>query len=85
MEPMAFKEANKILMKPHGMTDEQCSSLPIYNDGIQCISCWKMTWRERISALLFGRIWLWVVSGVTQPPVALEARKNIFTKRNPGE
>jgi len=78
MEPIQFKEANKTLTKPQGMTDEQCGNLPTYSDGVQCISCWKMTWRERLSALFFGRVWLWVISGVTQPPVALEAKKNIF-------
>jgi hypothetical protein len=37
-----------------------------------------MTWRERISALLFGKVWLYVHSGLTQPPVALQSMRDIF-------
>jgi hypothetical protein len=78
MEPMNFEQANKNLLKPVGMTDEECGSLPVFSDGTQCISLWKMTWRERLSALLFGKVWLWVISGQTQPPVALLAANGIF-------
>jgi len=78
MEPIKFEQANKELLKPLGMTDEECGSLPIYTDGKECISLWKMTWRERFSALFFGKIWLSVHSGYTQPPVWLMAAKEIF-------
>lgn len=70
MKPTHFDEANKTLLKPPGMTDEECGSLPVYNDGEQCISCWRMSLRERLAALLFGQVWLYVLSGETQPPVA---------------
>jgi len=78
MEPIKFQQANKELLKPLGMTDEECGSLPIYTDGKRCISLWKMTWRERLSALFFGKIWLSVHSGQTQPPVWLMAAKEIW-------
>jgi len=78
MEPMKFEQANKELLKPEGMKDEECGSLPVFTDGKQCISLWKMTWQERLSALFFGRIWLSVHSGQTQPPVWLMAAKQIF-------
>ena len=78
MEPMNFEQANKNLLKPEGMTDEECGSLPVFSDGTQCISLWKMTWRERLSALFFGKIWLSIYSGHTQPPVWLMAKNEIF-------
>lgn len=78
MEPMKFEQANKNLLKPANMTDEECGSLPVFTDGKQCISCWKMTWRERLSALFFGKVWLSVYFGQTQPPVWLMAAKEIF-------
>lgn len=78
MEPISFPEANKNLQKPQGMTDEECGPLPVYNDGQQSISCWKMTWRERLSALIYGRVWLYVHYGLSQPPVALSATKTVF-------
>jgi hypothetical protein len=80
MEPKSFPQANKNLLKPEGMTDEECGSLPVYNDGKVCISLWQMTWQERFKALFFGKIWLFVHSGHTQPPVALMVEKEIFTQ-----
>ncbi|RPI92891.1 MAG: hypothetical protein EHM40_11610 [Chloroflexi bacterium] len=83
MEPKKFPQANKDLLKPQGWTDEECGSLPVYTDGKVCISLWQMTWKERFSALFFGRIWLWVYSGQTQPPVSLMATKQIFEDKKP--
>ncbi len=80
MKPIEFPEANKTLVKPQGMTDEECGPLPVFNDGQQSISCWKMTWRERLAALFFGRVWLFVYFGETQPPVQLEAMETVFKK-----
>ena len=77
-EPIKFKESNKNLLKPSGMTDEECKSLPVYSDGEQCISCWKMSWRERFSALFIGKIWLAVHSGQTQPPTWVGATSKYF-------
>lgn len=80
MKPIGFPESNITLGKPQGMTDEECGSLPIFNDGTYCISLWQLSWRERFSAFFFGKVWLHVMSGKTQPPVALEAKKTIFVK-----
>ena len=81
MKPIQFPEATVTLARPQGMTEEECSPLPVFNDGEKSISCWEMTWRERLSALLFGKVWLYVWFGHTQPPVTLEATKTIFIKR----
>jgi len=78
MEPINFLQATKKLGPPIGMTEEQCGSLPVFTDGKQCISLWQMNWRERLSALFFGKIWLFVWSGQTQPPVSLMAANEIF-------
>ena len=80
MQPISFPQATKTLGPPKGMTKEECGDLPVFTDGMQCISLWKMTWRERLSALFFGRIWLSIYSGQTQPPVWLQAEKQIFTE-----
>ena len=81
MKPIQFPESNKTLLAPQGMTEEECGSLFVYNDGEQSVSCWEMTWKERLSALLFGKVWLYVWFGNTQPPVALEATKTVFIKK----
>ena len=84
LNPIKFPEANRNLLKPANMTDEECRSLWVYTDGYECFSCWKLGWRERLNILLHGKIWLSVVSGYTQPPVALLVGKTIF-KRNGGD
>ncbi len=80
MEPIAFDYQTKVLNRPEGMTEEECGPLPVYSDGEQCISLWKMSWRERISALIFGKVWLRIHSGHTQPPVAIDSTNQIFVK-----
>lgn len=69
MRPIDFPESTKTLSKPAEMTDAECRSLPVWNDGKECISVWKAGWKERFNILLTGRVWLGVLSGNTQPPV----------------
>ena len=78
MKPKNFKEATKVLQKPGDMTNEECSSLSVWNDGKQCISCWKPSIKERLSILLFGNVWLSVRSGNTQPPVWIDGSKTVI-------
>lgn len=80
MKPIKFSRSNKTLLKPSNMLDEECSSLDVYTDDKQCVSCWKMSLWERLSSLLFGKIWLYVLSGDTQPPILLVCQKDIFNK-----
>jgi len=61
------------------MTDKECLPLPVWNDGKQCISCWKPTFVERFKILLTGKVWLGVLSGTTQPPVFISG-ENVFEK-----
>lgn len=80
MTPAKFKEFNRTLRKPDSMTDEECSSLEVFTDESICISCWQMNLLERLRALLFGKIWLGVLSGGTQPPVWLICHRSAFRK-----
>lgn len=80
LKPIKFKEVNKILHKPENMTDEECNSLPVFNDGNQVISCWKMSWKHRLYALFYGKVWLCVLGGSTQPPVWIDCDKTVFLK-----
>ena len=77
MEPIDFEQANKTLLAPHGQ-EAEIEPLRVFSQEGICISCWKPTIRERLSILLFGRVWLWVISGETQPPVAMIATRTIF-------
>jgi hypothetical protein len=78
MKPIPFKEANLVLTAPpeaNGAVNAGCVSkiepLHVFTNNEACISCWQPTWRERLSILFKGRVWLMVLSGRTQPPVAL--------------
>lgn len=75
--PDRFPESNKTLGAPRGMQDS-CDPLAVWTDGKVCISRWRLSWRERIAALLYGRVWLRVYSGATQPPVAMSAERTVF-------
>lgn len=85
MISIKFKEQTGTLKRPASMTDKECSSLPIYKADPHIISCWKMSLWERVRAVLFGKVWLWVWSNSSQPPVALDCRRSAFkkAKRNP--
>ena len=68
MKPIKFKEQNIVFTKPESMTDEECRSLPAYKYESGIISCWEMTFRERLKALITGVVWFNVVSSC-QPPI----------------
>ena len=69
MKPIDFAQSTKVLQRPSTMAESECQSLPVWNDGKQCVSCWKATFKERLNILLTGKVWLGVLSGKTQPPV----------------
>ena len=78
MKPIQFKEANCNLLKPKGMTDEECVDLPVFKDGEQIISKWKLTQREIDNVINYGYIWIRVISAETHPPILPEAEYTIF-------
>ena len=78
MKPIKFKEANKELQKPVDMTIEQCSPLHIIQTGNICISCWRVSFKEKLILLFSGKLWLTVRSGQTQPPVKITIDKPFY-------
>lgn len=81
MKPIKFEEQTAVLHKPVSMTNKECGALPVWTNGEMCVSCWKLTFRERIKALFLGKIWLYVHSGeATQPPVSLQCGKTVFNR-----
>ncbi len=75
MKPIDFPQSTKVLQRPGTMTDEECASLHVWNDGKQCISKWHPTIWERIKILFGQDIWLGVISGKSQPPVFIAAER----------
>ena len=54
MTPQAFKEQNEIYAKDQ----EEYLPLPAFANDEESISCWRLTLKERISILVFGRLWI---------------------------
>jgi hypothetical protein len=72
MSPQPFHESNLVLKAPAGM-EETCGDLHVYATGTMCISCWQPTPEERERIAAGGPVWLTVVAGESQPPVAVSA------------
>lgn len=84
MKPIEFKGQTVVLQKPQGMTDEECSPLGVLQLDNTCISCWKLSLRDRLKVLFTGVVWLGVLSGKTQPPVYVTADRPFkFTTTTP--
>lgn len=85
MNPVDFDGTNAELIVPEGAEQvvndlayvEEILPLKVWTDDNSVVSCWKMTWRERLSALLFGRVWLSMLGGRT-PPVYIQASREFF-------
>jgi hypothetical protein len=81
MTPIPFPEQTKSLApsgQEYSSNVGSVRDLPVWTDGEQCVSCWRLSWRERLSAVFFGRVWCAVLSGGSQPPVFVEATRNYF-------
>lgn len=58
MKPIPFKQQTiELQANPNQLeiNGQSVGSLPIFTDGSQCISCWKMTFIERLKALFYGK------------------------------
>lgn len=87
MKPITFKYSNRILQPSGQEYSENVTGvvpLSVWTDGEQCVSCWKMSLRERFSALLFGRVWLALLSGQTQPPALVQASREYLREEKEG-
>ena len=79
MKPSTFFGQTKVLQPPKGR-EKDITTLPVYTDGDLCISCWRPTLRERLSVALFGRVWVSVLGGPTQPPISVWAERAAFKR-----
>jgi len=78
MKPIKFKEANKTLIGESPVIKD----LPVFTKGKECLSYWKMNFLDRLKALIWGKVWLCVLTPKgTQPPIWLRCEKNVMEKR----
>lgn len=74
MKAIYFKEVN-LTLTGRG----EVKRLFAYRNKELIMSCWKMSLKERLSALIFGKTWLSVL-GHNHPPVSLVCEKDGFEK-----
>lgn len=54
MTPIEFPQQNNVLAKHQ----PQYLPLPVFMDGVETISCWRLTIMERLTLLFTGKLWL---------------------------
>jgi hypothetical protein len=75
MKPIQTESTNGTLAAAKG-TEDYVIPLPITRTEDMVSSCWKMSWRERITALITGRVWCDCL-GWTHPPIRLRVFREI--------
>jgi hypothetical protein len=84
MKPIKFKEVNIVFQMPLSLTNKNVDqTLPAYADPAraQIISCWKLTIWESIQVAFTGRIWLWMLSRNSLPPVSIITHSPFISPR----
>jgi len=83
MKPTTFPEANGTLYGGESEkfgTWSDVANLPVHRTTKwheEVISCWRPSLVERLSIVVFGRVWL-RVAGLTSPPVSLQGKRSVF-------
>ncbi len=88
MTPISFPEQNCVFTKPESMTDDECSSLPVFKgqwpDGSPCIvSVWQLSDEELQQVVETKQVYL-SIYGHGMPPVSLFT-ENPFSQSNNNE
>lgn len=76
MRPVRFRGVTAVLGQPEDWDEAEygkCVGLPVMNTLGCVVSCWKPTWKDLLTLLLGGGVYLWVV-GDSQPPAALSVQ-----------
>jgi hypothetical protein len=75
-EPTAFEGHNVVLAPPPG--SENVTPLPIFRNGLCCVSCWQLTAEELTEVIAAGgKVFISVFSGKTQPPVYVGSENSV--------
>jgi hypothetical protein len=54
MKPIEFPQQTTVLAK----NQPEYLPLPVFSDGEQMVSCWELSWVERLKLLFTGKLWL---------------------------
>ena len=81
MKPVEFPEQNAVLAKDQ----PEYLPLPVCRHGDRTISCWKLTFGERLKLLFTGRLWLLVLNfgGPLQPQLPMVESPFVQLEKDP--
>lgn len=80
MKPVEFKHQNIVFAKSQSEY-QPLPALKIDSPTGEVISCWKLSFKERIQVLVFGRVWLSIISfnGPLSPSYLTLNRKELYS------
>jgi hypothetical protein len=79
MKPIEFPLMNSKVAEDQ----EEYMTLPAFQDETYTISCWKLTWGERVRLILFGKLWVLALNfGKALQPIAFDTKCPLETKEN---
>lgn len=67
MIPQRFAEANVVMKRPAGMTEEECFDVVAYRGAGRVITCWRPTPEELVKLNLGEPVWLSLAGETMQP------------------
>jgi hypothetical protein len=70
-QSVEWSGVNRRLGPPAGVDESQCKTLPIFSNGVCCVSCWELDDAEIAEIVRTRRIFLSVWFGKSQPPVLI--------------
>lgn len=76
MKPTDFPESNGTLSGGPAAkyeTEDDVPDLHVHRTGQEVISCWALSWRDRLRLLFRPRIYLHVLAPITHAPVKVTA------------
>jgi len=77
MRPIEFPEKNATLMPVKGTKQ---GKLPVCKTDKGWISCWKLSFMDRIRAVIFGHVWIYTYDTKFQYPVSMSCERTLFKK-----
>ena len=78
MKPIKFEESNTLFKGYIQTNGEAVADLHVFAHEGELLSCWKMSFKERLLALVFGRAWLCIRTKERHPPVWLQCYRTAF-------
>lgn len=76
-KPVDWYGTNKNLVAPKDTTKEQVCDLPIFTNGVVCISHWQLSEEALKYVNETGCIYVSLISGASQPPVFIGSHDEV--------